>query len=477
MDHPRRLPRSVKIAYGFGLSAEGIKTNAFTLFLLFYYQQIVGLDPSLCGVALFVALLIDAVTDPTIGVWSDGLRSRLGRRHPFMYAAGLPLAACFVAVFMPPRGLSQAGLFLWLLSFASATRFAMTLFAIPHQALVPELTQDYDERTSLQTLRLVFAWLFGLVYALLAYTVFLRATPDYPQGLLNPDGYVDFAVWGAVIMIVTTLVSSLGTQQAALRAQVDDSRIQQLRLSTLPQEMRTALQSPSYRAAVVGGLCLWVSFGVNQNLNNYLNTFLWGFSSEQLSLFMVVLIASSILALAITRPLAGRLGKKRLILTTSVAAPLIMATLIFVRLADLLPGNGEPILMRIVGGTIFVSYTALIISMTMVGAMIADVTDEHELRTGSRREGLLFSANAFITKASSGLGVLVSGFVIKLSAFPAGATLSSVDPRVVDRLGLFSALVTLLFGVGMVLGFLPYRLSRERHAAIVHELRQLRESA
>ena len=223
-----------------------------------------------------------------------------------MYAAGLPLAVCFVAVFMPPRGLGQTGLFVWLLGFASATRFAMTLFAIPHQSLVPELTQDYDERTSLQTLRLVFAWLFGLAYVLLAYGVFLRATPRYPQGLLNPEGYVGFAVRGAVIMLVTTLVSALGTQRAALRAEVDDSRIEQVRLSALPRAMRAALQSPSYRTAVVGGLCLWVSFGVNQNLNNYLNTFLWGFNSAQLTFFMLVLIASSVLALAVTGPLAGK---------------------------------------------------------------------------------------------------------------------------------------------------------------------------
>ncbi len=412
-----------------------------------------------------------------IGVWSDGLRSRLGRRHPFMYAAGLPLAVCFVAVFMPPRGLGQTGLFVWLLGFASATRFAMTLFAIPHQALVPELTQDYDERTSLQTLRLVFAWLFGLAYALLAYGVFLRATPRYPQGLLNPEGYVGFAVRGAVIMLVTTLVSALGTQRAALRAEVDDSRIEQVRLSALPRAMRAALQSPSYRTAVVGGLCLWVSFGVNQNLNNYLNTFLWGFNSAQLTFFMLVLIASSVLALAVTGPLAGWLGKKRLILATAAAAPLILSTLVFVRLAGLLPGSGEPILVWVVGGAIGVSYTALIIAMTMVGSMIADVTDEYELRMGSRQEGLLFSANALITKASSGLGVLVSGVVIKLAAFPAGATLGSVEPQVVERLGLFSALVTLLFGVGMALGFLPYRLTRERHAAIVHKLRQVRDSA
>ncbi|MCE2487021.1 MAG: MFS transporter, partial [Desulfurellaceae bacterium] len=212
----------------------------------------------------------------------------------------------------------------------------------------------------------------------LAYAVFLRATPRYPQGLLNPEGYAGFAVWGAVIMVVTTLVSALGTQRAALRAQVADSRIQPVRLRSLPRDMRAALGSPSYRAAVVGGLCLWVSFGVNQNLNNYLNTFLWGFSSEQLTLFMFVLIASSLLALVVTRPLAERLGKKRLILATAVAAPLMLAALVFVRLAGLLPGSGELVLMWVVGGTIFVSYTAIIISMTMVGAMIADVTDEHE---------------------------------------------------------------------------------------------------
>ncbi len=183
------------------------------------------------------------------------------------------------------------------------------------------------------------------------------------------------------------------------------------------------------------------------------------------------------LALVITRPLAQWLGKKHLTIATAVIAPLILAGQIFLRLAGLLPGNGEPILMWIVGGAVFVSYSAMIISMIMVGSMIADITDEHELRTGTRQEGLLFSANAFIAKASSGLGVLVSGFVIKLAAFPANATPGSVDPQVVHNLGLFTALITLLFGVGMVLGFLPHQLTRERHEAIMEELQQVRASA
>src|SRR5688572_16250112 len=157
---PQRLGGLTKAAYGFGLAAEGVKQSAFSVFLLFFYQQIVGLDPALCGLALFISLCVDAVADPAIGVWSDGLRSRLGRRHPLMYAGIVPLALAYYAVFLPPAGLSQAMLFVWLLVFASIGRFAMALFVIPHQSLVPELTRNVGERTTLTSLRTVFAWIF-----------------------------------------------------------------------------------------------------------------------------------------------------------------------------------------------------------------------------------------------------------------------------------------------------------------------------
>src|SRR5262245_33985394 len=103
-----RLGGASKVAYGIGLSAEGVKNNAFNVFLLFFYQQVVGLDPTLCGIALFVSLCADAVLDPAIGAWSDRIESRFGRRHPFMYAACAPLSICYFAVFMPPGGMSQA---------------------------------------------------------------------------------------------------------------------------------------------------------------------------------------------------------------------------------------------------------------------------------------------------------------------------------------------------------------------------------
>ena len=104
-----RLP--TKIVYGLGSVADGVKNTTFNVFLLFFYTQVAGLSGSLAGAAILIALVFDAVSDPLIGNISDNFHSRWGRRHPFMYAAALPMAVFFGLIFSPPQGLGQAGLF------------------------------------------------------------------------------------------------------------------------------------------------------------------------------------------------------------------------------------------------------------------------------------------------------------------------------------------------------------------------------
>ena len=99
----------VRLTYGAGQLPEGVKTAAFGFFLLFYYNQVLGLPGTLSGAALMIALLFDAVTDPLAGSLSDATRSRYGRRHPWMVAAALPLGLATFALFSPPDGLSTWG--------------------------------------------------------------------------------------------------------------------------------------------------------------------------------------------------------------------------------------------------------------------------------------------------------------------------------------------------------------------------------
>ena len=122
----RLVPFTSKVAFGIGQFAEGLKNTGFGLFILFYYNQVLELPGTLAGLALFIALVFDAVTDPLAGSLSDNTKSRLGRRHPFMYASALPLALAFLGLFSPPTGLGDWGLFAWLTVFAILTRGAMT---------------------------------------------------------------------------------------------------------------------------------------------------------------------------------------------------------------------------------------------------------------------------------------------------------------------------------------------------------------
>ena len=109
---------STKLSYGVGQLSDGVKQASFSTFLFFYYNQVLGLSGSLAGMAALLALVVDAVTDPMVGQWSDRFRSRWGRRHPFMLAGAIPFGVAIVALFSPPQGLGEMGLFCWMLGGA-----------------------------------------------------------------------------------------------------------------------------------------------------------------------------------------------------------------------------------------------------------------------------------------------------------------------------------------------------------------------
>ena len=153
----RKLSVPTMLAFGVGQVAEGVKNQAFNVFLLFYYQQVIGISGSLAGLALGIAMVFDAVSDPVAGVVSDRLRTRWGRRHPFMFISAFPLVVCFIALFSPPDGMSEFSSFLWLTLFAILVRASLTFYYVPHLALGAEIAQDYNQRSTVFAMSSVFA--------------------------------------------------------------------------------------------------------------------------------------------------------------------------------------------------------------------------------------------------------------------------------------------------------------------------------
>ena len=126
----KALGRGTKLVYGLGSAAFGIKDAGFSTFLLIFYNQVLGVPATLVSLAISIALFADAFVDPVIGEISDNWRSRLGRRHPFMYAAALPTAFFYFLLWNPPH-LSTQALFLYLVATAVLVRATIAFYEFP----------------------------------------------------------------------------------------------------------------------------------------------------------------------------------------------------------------------------------------------------------------------------------------------------------------------------------------------------------
>ena len=210
-----KLSFSTKFFYGFGSISFGIKNNGFSYFVLFVYVFVFGLPAWMAGLALNLILVADAFTDPLVGYYSDRLRSKWGRRHPFMYAAAIPVTLSFYFLWSPPDNLTNLELFFYLLICATIIRVFITFYEIPSIALGPELTDNYVERTSLMSYRYFFGWFGGLTTYNLVWWYYAPKyeTEIYTSGRFNPDLWPEWGLVAALLIFLGIVVTSLGTHK------------------------------------------------------------------------------------------------------------------------------------------------------------------------------------------------------------------------------------------------------------------------
>ena len=198
--------------YGSSSMAYGIKDNAFSYVLLIFANQALGVPGYLASIALAIAIVWDAISDPLLGHWSDKTRSSIGRRHPFMYASLFIFPAGFYALFNPIADVRGEDAFVYILVLAMLVRTGTTLFEVPCTALLPELEKDYDRRNKWLALRHFFAWTGGNGIHIINLTFWMGA-----YGFADPTGYAIFGTVGSGIILTTILLSCFGTQRAAMQ--------------------------------------------------------------------------------------------------------------------------------------------------------------------------------------------------------------------------------------------------------------------
>lgn len=476
-----KITRNLRWVYGFGAIAYGVKENGMGYLLLFYYSQVLGLSATLAGLALFVALLFDAISDPLVGYWSDRVQSRWGRRLPFMYASIFPIGIFFYLLWNPPVAhLSEMGLFLYLLLAVIGVRLGITLYEIPSTALVPEFTDDYDERTRLLSLRYMFGWVGGAGIALLAWGVFLRATEEYAFGVMNPVGYQNYGIAATLTILLSILVSTVGIHKYSSSAQVRFHAAANARpagktllrsLRTVFRELGETLGQRDFLVLVVASVFNSVAWGMSTAFDSYINTFFWGFPSEKVFWVYAVMMGSALLAGFCSPALAERYGKKRAAIGLYATFMIIAPLLVTLRSVGILPGNDWPLLFPVVLSSVGVAMTIYVMQGIMQSSMLADVVEQSEEKTGRREEALFFSTRMLSQKASVGLGAFAVGVILDLIQFPENVTPSQVPESVLHDLGLVFICSVVAMPMLAILTLSFYRNTKAQHDRRVARLR------
>jgi GPH family glycoside/pentoside/hexuronide:cation symporter len=464
----RRLKTGVTLAYGFGSVAYGAKDAAFGTFLLIYYNQVLGLNSFKVGLVIMCALVFDAFIDPMVGILSDRTRSRWGRRHPWLYASALPIAIGWLLLWNPPAG-SEAFRLGWLFVTAVVVRSAVSCFEVPSQALTPELTTDYDERTRITAYRYLFGWGGGLSIVLLAYGVFLTPAPGYPNGLFNPTGYQYLALVAAVLMVVAILVSAYGTHGEIHR--LPKVEMQPQSIGAVLRELWDTVHNRAFLILIVAGVCAYTNQGVSYALANYFYAYAWQLGPGALKLLPFNLFIGAGAAFFIAPRIGRNTSKPRAACAFVLVATFFHILPYLLRFAHLLPEPGWTRVALLY--PIFALSTALSVSSFILGAsMMADVVEESQSRTGRRNEGVFFAGSFFVQKCTSGLGIAVAGTILALAGLQDKIDPATASAAKVDRLTLSFILI-----YGTLAMIAAFMFTRFPFGRAEHEERLLRMAA
>ena len=464
------LPRSLKVMHGLGSVAYGVKDNGFSVFLLIFYNQVLGIDAGVVGTVIMAALIFDAFADPIIGELSDRTQSKWGRRLPWLYTAAIPLGIIWLLLWHPPE-MGQTGTIIWLFCTAVLARSLVAMCEVPSIALVPELTADYDERTRLMRYRFLFGWAGGLLMLIFAYGIFFTGE----KGVSDPVGYDAYSVWGALMMTGAVLISALGQHRHVAKQSPPAPR--GVGLGHAFAEAKVTLSNRAFLWLVSAAVFGLINQGLTFALTNYQLGFLWQLQQMEMLYYALILFTTVIVAFIIVPPLSARLGKKNAAILLAMISMTFTAGLYGSWLLDLVPGAPNDPSILFMFALVAMTNSAAVGMMMLTSSMMADVVEASQQETGRRSEGLFFAGYFFMQKCAVGIGTFAAGMILTFADFPQNALPGRVDVAVLDGLALYYMGTVLVLGIIGVLILRHFPISRESHNERLRALNTAAESA
>jgi Na+/melibiose symporter-like transporter len=362
-------------------------------------------------------------------------------------------------------------LFWYLLTLAVIVRTAIAFYRTPASALVPELTQDYHERTSLYSLRYFLAWVGGNAVSVWAFAVLfpMFVTAAISDGRFNREAYPFFGLVGALVILVSIIVSAAGTHARIpyLKSPPPERR---MTIRTIFGEMFETLSNRSFLSLFVAAMLAAIAGGLAAGLSLYFLTYFWGFDERQTGAIFIGTFLAAGIGLVLAPFVSRKLGKKRGAILVGLVAFVGAPVPIVLRLLDLLPPNGTPFIFWFVTITNVLDIGLIICFQILFASMLADLVEDSELQTGRRSEGVFIAAETFIDKAVRGIGVMAATTILTLAGLSPGAKPEDVGPDAIWRMGAYYVPLVLALWIAMIAVIATYRIDRTTHEENLRKL-------
>jgi glycoside/pentoside/hexuronide:cation symporter, GPH family len=448
-----KLPRRTKIIFGLGDWGPTTAGTAFMFFFAFFLTDVAGLPPAYAMVVLLIGGLWDAINDPLVGLLADRVHTRWGRRRPFFLFGAAPFALALIALWwVPPWSAPLAKMIYYVVAYLVWDTI-FTLVSVPYQALTPELTEDYDERTRLNGYRMVVSTAGGLLAAVaVPYVVGLFPQPQ--------TGYLLMAAIFGVLGAIPYLLLFFGIHERFADRPIAQG-------SSGPRQWGATILSifrnRPFRYAAGIYLGSWVTVSLVAALFQYYLTYPMRMP-DQVEIVLGLLQLSALIFTAAAVWLATRRGKPQTYVVGAVWLTVILLSLTF------LPPNVQMVVFAL---AIFAGFGVAIIQVTP-WSMVPDVMEVDELTTGQRREATHYGVLTFAQKGGTALALALMQAVLALTGYTAGA---QQPPSALLAIRLMIGPVpAVILGISALLA-LRYPLTREGFAAIRTQLAERRRAA
>lgn len=442
-----RVPLGTRIGFGVGDFGFLVVWQGTTLFLMYFYTDVMGIGPVLAGTIYLVAMVWDAVTDPVIAAMAERTRTRWGRYRPWIALGAVPFGVSFALAFSTPGPLPIAP-WVWALITHLLLRTAYTVVSMPFNSMQARLTSDAGERTVLAGFRMVGAASGGLAIVVLM-PMIVQAFAEQGEAY----GYLVAASVAGGLAVAGLLYCAAAMREPGINSDLAPESSLLEDIAAIPGLFRS--NGPLIRVfgvIVIGSICLGM-FG-----KNVLYHFKYDVGREDLTTIALVLPA---ILLVVTTPFWVWLSKrrsKRDALSLGLVVALAGYVLFFLNPSQFLPGLFVAIALIGFGGASL---------PVMFWAMLPDTIEYGEYRTGIRAESRTFGFATFAQKAAVGINALLLGALLNWAGFEANAVQS---PATLTAMKTIMALVPAAGTIAILAILRGYTLDRAAHDDIVRGL-------